>query len=218
MLGRTEAPDTDVTFDDFLSAVERQDPLRMDLHWRPQHLNLMHPVFTYDLLGRLEHFDRDIHEVCRRLDLPSPRWFAHQLPQRPSQRLRRPGPTGSGCAALDADDIEVYGYMRRGGRPARGRAERVSERWPRARPDGGASARAAAPGSPGQLQQALETSRLEVLVGRGVVGRGAGGIARRPSHRGGPSPWHGRISSHLDMNPSSVPAGSVRTGPAHGFG
>ena len=33
----------------FLGAVEQQDPLiEMDPHWRPQHINLLHPLVTYD--------------------------------------------------------------------------------------------------------------------------------------------------------------------------
>ncbi len=54
-----------LTFDHFLGALELLDPLDMDPHWRPQHLNLMHPLVEYDLVGRLENFAADLAR-CRR--------------------------------------------------------------------------------------------------------------------------------------------------------
>jgi hypothetical protein len=62
--------DAAVSFEQFLTAVEQQDPLEMDLHWRPQHLNLMHPLVTYDLVGHVETFDRDIATIHREVELP----------------------------------------------------------------------------------------------------------------------------------------------------
>jgi len=111
ILGRPDDATTKVSFEDFLWAVEQQEPLVMDLHWRPQHLNLMHPVFTFDMLGRLERFDEDIEEIRRRLDLPSP-------PTRSRNASRAAGPSVydgrpdlvERVRALYARDCELYGY------------------------------------------------------------------------------------------------------------
>jgi Sulfotransferase family len=111
LLGRPDDPATEVTFEDFLGVVEQQDPLHMDLHWRPQHLNLMHPVFTFDLLGRVERFDQDIEEIRRRLDLPGP-------PTRSRNVKRSPGPSAyegrpdlvERVRALYTRDLELYSY------------------------------------------------------------------------------------------------------------
>ncbi len=59
-----------VTFEQFLAAVEQEDPLWMNLHWRPQHLNLMHPLVSYDLVGRVETFDREIAVIRRHVNVP----------------------------------------------------------------------------------------------------------------------------------------------------
>lgn len=83
----------------------------MDLHWRPQHLNLMHPLFTFDLLGRLESFDRDHEEIRRRLGLRS-------TPARSRNVYRAGGPSVyrnrpdlvERVRVLYARDIELYGY------------------------------------------------------------------------------------------------------------
>ena len=111
VLGRADDPSTEVTFEDFLTAVEQQEPLHMDLHWRPQHLNLMHPVFSYDLLGRLERFDEDVQEICRRLDLPGPPTRSRNVSRsdRPSEYEGRPDLVER-VRALYARDRELYGY------------------------------------------------------------------------------------------------------------
>ena len=69
-LGLTPAPGSAVTFDQFVAALELQDPLEMNAHWRPQHLNLMHGLIEYDLVGRLESFARDLARVCEATGLP----------------------------------------------------------------------------------------------------------------------------------------------------
>lgn len=55
--------DAEVTFEQFVTAVEVQDPLQMNPHWRPQHLNLMLPVVEYDHIGRIETFDADLARI-----------------------------------------------------------------------------------------------------------------------------------------------------------
>lgn len=106
-------PESTPTFEQFLSAVEQQDPIsEMDPHWRPQHVNLMHPVVTYDRVGRLESFERDfaqIREEAGLPDLPSER--------RNVKSHNRTGSLYDGRAdlvsrveELYATDMELYGY------------------------------------------------------------------------------------------------------------
>lgn len=61
---------TDITVDDFLDFIEPLDPLTMDPHWRPQHINLMIDSLRYDLLGRVETFERDIYRLREMTGLP----------------------------------------------------------------------------------------------------------------------------------------------------
>lgn len=105
-------PDSPVTFEQFLALVEQQDPLEMDLHWRPQHLNLMHPLVSYDLVGHVETFDRDLARIREQVALPDvaaePRNVSRRKPTvsvyegRPDL-VRR-------VEAVYAKDFELYGY------------------------------------------------------------------------------------------------------------
>jgi hypothetical protein len=112
ILGLPEDPNTPVTFEQFLLSVEQQDPLEMDLHWRPQHLNLMHPLVTYDLVGHVESFDRDVAELRRHVALPG-------LAPEPRNVRRRKRHTSVYDGRPDlvrrvrdvfAEDFEIYGY------------------------------------------------------------------------------------------------------------
>jgi hypothetical protein len=106
--------DVSVSFEEFLEAVEQQDPLtEMDRHWRPQHLNLMHPLVEYDHVGKVETFDADLAEISRRAGLPA-------VPVRASN-VGRGVPSGGSVydgrpdllarvEALFATDMELYGY------------------------------------------------------------------------------------------------------------
>ena len=111
VLGRPDDPSSKVSFEDFLAAVEQQEPLDMDLHWRPQHLNLMHPVFTFDMLGRVERFDQDIEEIRRRLDLPGVPARSRNVRRsgRPSEYEGRPDLVER-VRALYSRDLQLYGY------------------------------------------------------------------------------------------------------------
>lgn len=61
----------EVSFEQFLSAVEQQDPVSgMNPHWRPQHINLMHPVVSYDRIGRVENFEADLEGIRKEAGLP----------------------------------------------------------------------------------------------------------------------------------------------------
>jgi Sulfotransferase family len=112
-LGFPVDPGVVVTFEQFLGAVEQQDPVReMDPHWRPQHVNLIHPLVEYDLVGRLETFEADLERL---------REEAH-LPQVPlvSRNVSARKPVGSvydgrpdllrRVEQLYAEDMELYGY------------------------------------------------------------------------------------------------------------
>ncbi len=110
-LERSDDTNAEVSFEDFLGAVERQEPLHMNIHWRHQHLNLMHPLLTFDHLGRLETFDRDIEVIQKRLGLPNPPMRARNasLPGLPSVYEDRPDLVER-VRAIFARDIELYGY------------------------------------------------------------------------------------------------------------
>lgn len=108
-LGRDD--DATPTFEQFVSALEAQEPIRMDPHWRPQYLNLIHPLVTYDLVGRLETFDADLARLREATGLPdvpievrhaSPSWTESPLDGRPDLRRR--------IEAIYARDFELYAY------------------------------------------------------------------------------------------------------------
>jgi Sulfotransferase family len=72
-LGRRRGSTKGITLDEFVAALEilaAEDVLKMDAHWRPQHLNLMHGLVTYDLVGRLESFDADLERVRAATGMP----------------------------------------------------------------------------------------------------------------------------------------------------
>jgi hypothetical protein len=111
-LGFDATPDTVLSFETFLAALERQDPLMMDAHWRPQHLNLLHPLVTYDRIGRLESFDADLARICEEAGLPpvpvqsknvSPRKRPDSVYDGRPDLVRR-------VEDLYAKDFELYGY------------------------------------------------------------------------------------------------------------
>jgi Sulfotransferase family len=106
-VGRNE----ELTFEQFITAIEMQDPLRMDAHWRPQHLNLGHGLIEYDLVGRLENFAADaarVRDATGMPDIPMPQWNASKvsaaglLDGRPDL-LRK-------VHEIYARDFDLYGY------------------------------------------------------------------------------------------------------------
>lgn len=102
-----------VSFEEFLEAVERQDPLtEMDRHWRPQHLNLLHPLVTLDHVGRLETFEQDLARITEAVGLdPVPVESRNVSPRtsRESVYAGRPDLV-SRVERLYATDMELYGY------------------------------------------------------------------------------------------------------------
>jgi hypothetical protein len=112
-LGLPVDPELVVTFEQFLGAVEQQDPVRdMDPHWRPQHLNLMHPLVGYDLVGRVETFETDLERLREEARLPhvplvsrnvSPRKAVDSVYDGRPDLVRR-------VEQIYAKDMELYGY------------------------------------------------------------------------------------------------------------
>lgn len=111
-LGLAQQPDGEVSFEQFLTAVEQQDPIaQMDPHWRPQHVNLMHPVVRYDHIGRLETFDADLTRIREAAGLPD-------VPLEVRNATARSGPSVYDgrpdlvrrVQDLYATDFELYDY------------------------------------------------------------------------------------------------------------
>ena len=111
ILGLPEGPDKELTFDQFITALEMQDPLRMDVHWRPQHLNLMHGLVEYDLVGRLETFAADVARIREATGMPDAPIEPQHASNRPATGLLdgRPDLLRK-VGDLDARDFALYGY------------------------------------------------------------------------------------------------------------
>lgn len=112
-LGLPVDPRRDLSFDQFVAALTilAEDPLTMDPHWRPQHLNLMHPLIHYDYVGRLETYAADlarIREASGLPDLPIPQLYVSDKP--PARLLDgRPGLLRT-VRTIYAADFELFGY------------------------------------------------------------------------------------------------------------
>jgi|RhiMetdeSRZDD1v2_1073273.scaffolds.fasta_scaffold09544_3 Sulfotransferase family len=112
-LGIEIGPDTVVPFEQFLSIVEQQDPVsEMDPHWRPQHVNLMHPLIVYDHVGRLETFEADIEHIREAAGLPLVPLEARNTSRRTETESVYDGRPDlvRRVEQLYATDIELYGY------------------------------------------------------------------------------------------------------------
>jgi hypothetical protein len=112
-LGEPVDPNAPVSFDQFLSALERQDPVaEMDPHWRPQHVNLMHPLVQFERVGHVETFDQDLEMIRREVKLPEvPREVRNvsRTPEWTSVYAGRPDRVRR-VEAIYATDFELYGY------------------------------------------------------------------------------------------------------------
>ncbi len=110
-LGMPMDPKRTLTFDQFVAALELQEPLRMDPHWRPQHLNLMHGLVEYDLVGRLENFAGDLARVRELAGLPDVPIEVRNVVAKPSDRLVDGHPALlRKVRNIYARDFELYGY------------------------------------------------------------------------------------------------------------
>jgi hypothetical protein len=105
--------DAEIGFEQFVSAIEQQDPVReMDPHWRPQHVNLMHPVVGYDYVGHVERFDTDLARIREEAGLPDVPVRARNVKHvaaRDSVYDGRPDLVRR-VEAVYATDLELYGY------------------------------------------------------------------------------------------------------------
>lgn len=70
VLGRPGDVDAPLSLGEFVTALEAQPGIEMNPHWRPQHLNLMHPLVDYDVVGRLESFGADLARIRELAGLP----------------------------------------------------------------------------------------------------------------------------------------------------
>ena len=111
ILGLPEGPDAELTLEEFFAALEMQDPVRMDVHWRPQHLNLMHGLVEYDLVGRLETFAADVARIRAATGMPDVPIDLQHVSKRPAMGLLdgRPDLLRKVCD-IYARDFELYGY------------------------------------------------------------------------------------------------------------
>lgn len=112
-LGQDPDPERQVTLDDFVAGVERQDPIgEMDPHWRPQHINVMTDLISYDHIGRIETFYDDLETIRKATGLPEVPVevrnrakgdaVADTFTDRPDLEER--------VRAIYARDFEIFGY------------------------------------------------------------------------------------------------------------
>ena len=111
-LGRSADPDSPVSLEEFVHAVEQQDPLvEMDPHWRPQHVNLMHPVVSYDHIGRVESFGDDLAAITAAAGLPPVPFVRRNVSASTTGSLFDGRPElVRRVRAIYALDYELYGY------------------------------------------------------------------------------------------------------------
>jgi Sulfotransferase family len=112
-LGLTARPDLRITFEQFLGAVEQQDPrTEMDPHWRPQHINLLHPLVRYDHIGHLETFDDDLRRIREEAHLPPvPIEPKNAAPYHRTESVYDGHPDlVRRVERLYAEDFELFGY------------------------------------------------------------------------------------------------------------
>lgn len=112
-LGAPLGSEKPLSFEQFLAGLEQQDPvIEMDPHWRPQHVNLMHPLITYDRIGKVESFDEDLAKVREEAGI-------RQVPveKRNIRRTTDDESVYDGRPDLErrareifATDLELYGY------------------------------------------------------------------------------------------------------------
>ena len=112
-LGLDVPSDVAISFEQFVTAVEQQDPVSgMDPHWRPQHVNLLHPLVAYDHIGRLESFAEDLERIREEAGLP-------RVPLKVRNASRHAGGDSVYDGRPDlvrrveqiyAKDFELYGY------------------------------------------------------------------------------------------------------------
>jgi hypothetical protein len=110
-LGLPEGAEHELTLDQFVAALEAQEPLHMDAHWRPQHLNLMHPLVEYDLIGRIETYAADLAKIRQATGMPDAPVAVQEALTRPTGSLFEGRPDLlRRVQDIYATDLELYGY------------------------------------------------------------------------------------------------------------
>lgn len=110
-LGEEPDPERAVSLDDFVTGIERQDPIgEMDPHWRPQHINVMTSLITYDHIGRIETFDADLEIIRRAAGLPLVPVEVRNVAKKPGGILDDRPDLEERVRAIYAKDFEIFGY------------------------------------------------------------------------------------------------------------
>ena len=60
-------PNDEISFENFLDAINEQYHSEMDIHWLPQSTILQRYLIKYDYLGKLENFDHDFKLILQRI-------------------------------------------------------------------------------------------------------------------------------------------------------
>lgn len=69
-IGRGKDPiETELSFIDFLRAIEAQEDFAIDAHFRPQFQVLLCRYVSYHFIGAFEKLDSDVGYLCQRLDV-----------------------------------------------------------------------------------------------------------------------------------------------------
>ncbi|KAA1426298.1 sulfotransferase family protein [Nocardioides antri] len=111
-LGQEPDPERAVSLDEFVTGIERQDPIgEMDPHWRPQHVNLMMPLVSYDHIGRIETFDADLEIIRKAADLPPVPIEVRNVAKKSTDSILADRPDlEERVRAIYAQDFEIFGY------------------------------------------------------------------------------------------------------------
>jgi len=135
------APDAEISLLEFLQAIAKRKPERMDIHWMPQTVLLQPDKVRYATIGRLENFDADFSAVMQRIAASFVETYGafNHSPHRTGAAQRLAELVGPQEEALIrriyADDFAAFGYdpappvddtsARRPPRPAAGTKKRL---------------------------------------------------------------------------------------------
>lgn len=110
-------PTAPIGFDAFVEFIATVPPEEQDPHWRPQHLNTLHPFVQPNLLADLETMDRQLPQILARLFPGRPAGIASRARHSTGARhgfavqLGDDG-TAKRLRQLYAGDFEAFGYRR----------------------------------------------------------------------------------------------------------
>jgi hypothetical protein len=74
-LGRPLHKPYDISFAEFVHAVDEQPISMMDLHWRPQYHQTFHPGLKYSYYGRFDSLEADVQHVCRTIGIDYEKFY-----------------------------------------------------------------------------------------------------------------------------------------------